>query len=73
MIAGSLIANGRKASEPVAFIEHSCTPRERVVESTLGAMARGLVDVEAPAVLVIGDVVRCRTQMAPAGIAEAFA
>jgi uroporphyrin-III C-methyltransferase len=73
VIAGSLIANGRTASEPVAFIEHSCTQRERVVESTLGAMARGLVDVEAPAVLVIGDVVRHRTQMAPLGIAESFA
>ncbi len=72
VIAGSLIAAGRAADQPIAFIENSCTARERVVESTLGAMARRAVDVESPAVLVIGDVVRCRTQLMKMRVAEAM-
>lgn len=60
LIAGSLIANGRPAAQPVAFIESSSTSRERVVETTLGAVARREVAVEAPAVMVIGEVVARR-------------
>jgi uroporphyrin-III C-methyltransferase len=73
VIAGSLIASGRPANQPVAFIENSCTPRERVVESTLGAMARGQVQVKSPAVLVIGEGVNCRSTAAPAVAVEARA
>jgi len=60
LIAGSLISQGRPASQPVAFIESSCTPRERVVETTLGALARREVEVASPAVMVIGEVVALR-------------
>lgn len=60
LIAESLIRTGRPASCPVAFIERASTDSERVVESTLGEMAAGRVEVEAPAVLVIGEVVRMR-------------
>lgn len=59
-IAQSLIAAGRSADEPVAFIERGTLPEERVVESSLGAVAAGAVEVQSPAVLVIGQVVTLR-------------
>ncbi len=65
LIAGSLVANGRPAAQSVAFIENSSTAHERVVETTLGAVARREVAVAAPAVMVIGEVVahRCSATM----------
>jgi len=65
-IAESLIRAGRDASQPVAFIERGSTPREHVVESSLGDVAAGKVDVEPPAIFVIGEVVRLRTRLAKA-------
>lgn len=65
MIAGSLIAAGRPASQPVAFIERASTDSERVVETTLSQIARRRVAVEAPAVMVIGEVVRLRSTATP--------
>jgi len=62
-IAESLIREGRRESQPVAFIESGTTPRERVVEATLAAVARGDVDVSPPAIFIIGDVVRMRTRL----------
>ena len=62
-IAESLMRAGRDQAEPVAFIEHGSTVRERVVEATLGAVARGVVEVSAPAVFVIGEVVRLRGRL----------
>ena len=59
-IAQSLIAAGRSADEPVAFIERGTLPEERVVESSLGAVAAGAVEVQSPAVFVIGQVVPLR-------------
>ncbi len=62
-IATALIAAGRAASEPAAFIERGTTPDERVIECTLGDVAAGTVQVSAPAVFVIGEVVRLRTAL----------
>jgi uroporphyrin-III C-methyltransferase len=62
-IAESLIRHGRDASQPVAFIENGTTPGERVIEATLSAVAAGEVDVNPPAVFVIGDVVRLRRRL----------
>jgi uroporphyrin-III C-methyltransferase len=62
-IAAGLIAEGRRRQEPVAFLENVSTDRERVVEATLDEVARGGVDVQPPAVLVIGEVVRARQRM----------
>ncbi len=62
-IAESLIRSGRSAAQPVAFIENATTPGERVIESTLGAVAAGEVDVNPPAVFVIGDVVALRHRL----------
>lgn len=70
-IACGLIAKGRSAQEPVAFVENASLNHERVVESTLGDVALGRVDVEPPAVFVIGEVVRLRSQMQRLKLAEA--
>lgn len=65
-IARALLAGGRHAAEPVAFIENGSTPRERVVLADLAAVAAERVEVVAPAVFVVGEVVRCRELLLPA-------
>ena len=62
-IARALIRAGRKADEPVVFVERSSTPEERVVDTTLGSVAAGTVEVEAPAVFVIGAVAALRAEL----------
>ena len=62
-IARHLVACGRAAREPAAFLERATTGRERVIETTLGAIAAGKVEVESPAVLVVGAVVKLRSAM----------
>jgi uroporphyrin-III C-methyltransferase len=64
-IAQCLIANGRPADEPAAFIENGATARERITVTTLGAIAEGGVRVESPAVLVVGQVVTLQQQLRP--------
>jgi uroporphyrin-III C-methyltransferase len=59
-IAAELIEAGRSATQACAFIERGSTPQERVVISSLQAVADGLTEVNAPAVWVIGDVVKLR-------------
>jgi len=59
-IATCLIHGGRPASDPVAFLQFASTERECIRESTLEEVARGQVEVEPPAVIVIGEVVRLR-------------
>lgn len=56
-IAADLMAAGRRGDEPVAFVESATLPAERIVASTLAAVAAGQVDVSNPAVWVIGNVV----------------
>jgi uroporphyrin-III C-methyltransferase len=72
IIARTLIDVGRPASQPVAFIENASTDAERVIESTLAGVADGRVAVNAPAVWVIGEVVRLRRRMARQEHAEAW-
>jgi len=62
-IAANLLRAGRLPEEPVAFIERGATERERVVVATLGIVARGQVEVSAPAVFVVGQVVRMRRHL----------
>jgi uroporphyrin-III C-methyltransferase len=59
-IATELIAAGRAPDQACAFIERGSTPQERVIVSSLRAVSDGLVEVSAPAVWVIGDVVGLR-------------
>jgi uroporphyrin-III C-methyltransferase len=64
-IAVALIKWGRASEEPVAFIERGTTEHERIVVSTLGAVAAGQVNVINPAVWVIGKVVELRSRLKP--------
>lgn len=73
VIASSLIAQGRPADLPIAFIENASTDRERILESTLGCVARRQVEVNAPAVFVIGEVVRLRSHLRLAAADGVFA
>lgn len=61
-IADLLIANGRQADEPVALVRNATLKDQQVLETTLASAA---ADVErtgfkAPAIIVIGEVVRLR-------------
>lgn len=59
-IARCLLDAGRSPLEAVAFIENASTHRECVIESTLADLQNGGVNVDAPAVMIVGDVVRYR-------------
>ncbi len=63
-IARSLIAAGRSRTEPAAFIERGTLPGERIVRTTLAAIAEDLVEIHTPAVLVIGGVVKLLSRFA---------
>jgi uroporphyrin-III C-methyltransferase len=64
-IAEALIAAGRPAEQPVAFIHRGSLKEEQTVESTLAEVAAGLVEVRNPAVFVIGEVVNLRRILHP--------
>jgi uroporphyrin-III C-methyltransferase len=62
-IASDLIRAGRPADEPAVFVERSTTPEERVIDTTLGDVARGSVEVESPAVFIVGAVAGLREEL----------
>ena len=62
-IAQALIDAGRNPQEPIAFVERGTLSSERVIESNLAAVAAGEIQVESPAVFVVGQVVRLREQL----------
>jgi uroporphyrin-III C-methyltransferase len=62
-IAAALIAAGRSPREPVAFVEQGSMKDQRVIETNLETLANGEVDVNGPAVMVVGDVVRQRQRL----------
>jgi uroporphyrin-III C-methyltransferase len=59
-IQAALLSAGLSSSTPVAVIENATLWRERQVRTTLGQLAVDVValDIEAPAIIVIGDVAR---------------
>ncbi len=65
-IAERIMAGGRAPSTPVAVIRCATTAREEVLTSTLGRVVKDVADkgIKPPAVIVIGDVVRLREQLA---------
>ena len=63
-IAAELIAGGRRADEPVAFVENGTTAAQRTVRSTLQQVAEAPPDIASPAVMVVGDVVALADQLA---------
>jgi uroporphyrin-III C-methyltransferase len=62
-ITERLLAAGRRAGEPVAVISRATTEKQRVLESTLGRVAADVVaaNIEPPALVAIGEIVRLRT------------
>ncbi|MEO0542447.1 MAG: uroporphyrinogen-III C-methyltransferase [Pseudomonadota bacterium] len=61
-IVERLLAAGRKAHEPLAFVSRAATPAQRVVQSSLGSAVVDAEkhDVKAPAIVVLGEVVTLR-------------
>ena len=59
-IAKRLTAAGRSPAEPAAVISKATTAEQRVVVSSLGEIATAAAAVEAPSIVVIGEVVRFR-------------
>lgn len=62
-IAESLIAAGRRADEPLAFVCNAATKEQTVLETTIGAAVRDAeaAGIEPPAIVVVGEVVRLRS------------
>ncbi|MDP2734151.1 MAG: uroporphyrinogen-III C-methyltransferase [Hoeflea sp.] len=61
-IASRLIAAGRAADEPMAFVTDASTEAQAVLETTLGRAAEDVAasDLQPPAIVVVGQVVRLR-------------
>jgi uroporphyrin-III C-methyltransferase len=57
-IVERLISGGRSSGEPAAVISKATTAAQRVVVSTLGEVATAAAGIEAPSIVVIGEVVR---------------
>jgi uroporphyrin-III C-methyltransferase len=57
-IVERLMSGGRRSEEPVAVISKATTAAQRVVVSTLGEVAAASAGIEAPSIVVIGEVVR---------------
>ncbi len=64
-IRDRLIAGGLPPTTPAAAIKEATTPRERVLVSTLGALPEAVASAgfDAPAVIVIGEIVRMREHL----------
>jgi uroporphyrin-III C-methyltransferase len=64
-IAARLIAAGRPANEPVAIISRATTPQQRVLVSSLAeaAAVTAAAAIEAPTLVVVGEVVRLRAAL----------
>jgi uroporphyrinogen III methyltransferase/synthase len=61
-----ILAGGRSAETPAAAVMNGTLPSQRVVEAPLGQLARRVREagLGAPAVVVIGDVVKLRASLA---------
>jgi uroporphyrin-III C-methyltransferase len=57
------MSGGRRPEEPVAVISKATTPAQRVVVSTLGEVAVAAAGIEAPSIVVVGEVVRFRAAL----------
>jgi uroporphyrin-III C-methyltransferase len=74
-IAARLIAAGRPPNEPVAIISKATTADQRVLVATLedAASRAAAARIEAPTIIVIGEVVRLRATLDWFGASEARA
>jgi uroporphyrin-III C-methyltransferase len=62
-IAEKLIAAGRAKDEPAAIISNASLAQQTVVAATLSTLGTAAAQTTAPAIIVIGDCVKLRTQM----------
>lgn len=62
-IAHSLMQAGRSADEPLAFVCNAATASQTVLETTIGRAAQDAeaAQIEPPAIVVVGEVVRLRS------------
>jgi siroheme synthase len=69
-IAGRLIENGKSADTPAALIHRAFWPGQRVLTATLGTIAAeaARAGIEAPATLVVGEVVRLHEKLCGAAL-----
>ena len=65
MIVRNLREHGVPADKPIAAISKATTPQQRTVDGTLANIVQRVTDaaLEAPAVIVVGDVVTLRESM----------
>ncbi|MGK5676206.1 uroporphyrinogen-III C-methyltransferase [Micromonospora sp. URMC 106] len=68
-ITATLLAHGRPAETPAAVVQEATTGAQRVLRSTLGAVAADVVaaGLRPPAVVVVGDVVAALAGAGPEG------
>jgi siroheme synthase len=64
-IAAQLLFHGRGADTPVAVIAQGTLPEEKIVVGTLGTIAGDVAraSLQAPATIVVGEVVRLRERL----------
>jgi len=62
-IAKKLIDNGLEPQTPVIFIENGTTENQKEIITTLSEVANGKVDVNPPAIFLIGKVVNLRDKI----------
>jgi uroporphyrinogen III methyltransferase/synthase len=63
-ITARLLAAGRRADTPAAVIHRGTTEAEETVVGTLGDIAARAAQLQAPAVIVIGEAVAFRSLLA---------
>ncbi len=62
-ICGQLIKYGKSPETPIGVISRGTTPEQNAVISTLGEIEKELSTIQAPGIIVIGEVVRLRDQV----------
>ncbi|MBU6145102.1 MAG: uroporphyrinogen-III C-methyltransferase [Paenibacillaceae bacterium] len=63
-IANALMQSGKRPDTPVALIHAAATPMQHTTVAQLATAAEVAVHVRAPAIIVIGDIVRLRAHLA---------
>jgi uroporphyrin-III C-methyltransferase len=69
-ICGRLIAGGRDPATPAAAIAAGTCPQQRTITAPLGGLAAAVAAAQlvAPALVIVGDVVRFHELLAPAAL-----
>jgi uroporphyrin-III C-methyltransferase/precorrin-2 dehydrogenase/sirohydrochlorin ferrochelatase len=69
VISQELVRHGMAATTPAAVVEQATTPLQRIVVTTLAELPRAIEaeGVQAPGLIIIGEVVRLRAAPTPGG------